>query len=227
MLFSPFTVPVTVNLYVPFSVTLNGIAGLTVVVPPSIKCVNVIYNGVSIGVFFSGKLSPFPLLFSTIFISFTIGLVAIFSNFSITQSELTVATYPSFSTSNLPSSPFVTESTSIATCEFKNSSKLLYSVDIGYSSSTIPILSFTPKAIDLSPASFAFFTIPLSPNTKLMLNPASINKTTIVITKATNVIPFFICFHLLFIFHFCIFPLYTKFCFLIILSYLLFYLLFT
>ena len=26
---------------------------------------------------------------------------------------------------------------------------------------------FSPKAIDLSPASFAFFTIPLSPNTKL------------------------------------------------------------
>jgi len=57
-------------------------------------------------------------------------------------------------------------------------------------SSFIPIKSFCVASADFLCTSFAFAIIPLFPSTKFILTPARINKTTMVTTKATRVIPF-------------------------------------
>ena len=97
--------------------------------------------------------------------------------------------YPSFSTSNVPSACFVTESISpVSILAFKKSSKLLPE-RIEYSSKVMSNFSFTLDSADFVLASLALFIIPLLPSTKFILTPASISKTTIVTTSAINVIP--------------------------------------
>ena len=74
----PFTVPVTVNLYVPFSVTAYGTCGLTVVVPPDIVLSIIMYNVVPFLVLASPRLEPAPVLSDTTLIAptFTLGVGA-------------------------------------------------------------------------------------------------------------------------------------------------------
>ena len=74
----PFTVPVTVNLYVPFSVTAYGTSGLTDVVPPDIVLSIIMYNVVPFLVLASPRLEPAPVLSDTTLIAptFTLGVEA-------------------------------------------------------------------------------------------------------------------------------------------------------
>ena len=69
-------------------------------------------------------------------------------------------------------------------------------LSISQSNIIVEILSFNSPILYASSALWAFFNSPVSLNSKLMVIPAKINKTTIVTTNATNVTPLlcFCCF---------------------------------